>query len=31
MPAIQPPQRNELTDSELDRIDTLVHEFDFSL
>ena len=31
MPAIQPPQRTELTDSELDRIDALVHEFDFSL
>jgi uncharacterized protein len=31
MPAIQPPQRNELSDNELDRIDALVHEFDFSL
>jgi len=31
MPAIEPPQKNTLTDSELDRIDTLVHEFDFSL
>lgn len=31
MPAIQPPQRNELSDTELDRIDALVHEFDFSL
>ena len=31
MPAIEPPQKNGLTDDELDRIDTLVHEFDFSL
>lgn len=31
MPAITPPQRNELADDDLDRIDALLQELDFSL
>jgi uncharacterized protein len=31
MPAIEPPQKTSLAESDLDRIDELAHEFDFSL